>query len=40
MRLCPSVLEATMLLWFLVPGTEDQDPEQSVREQMWIWDEG
>ena len=40
MRLSPSVPGATRLLWFLVPGTEDQDREQSVRGQMWIWDGG
>ena len=40
MRLSPSVPGATRLLWFLVPGTEDQDREQSVRGQMWMWDGG
>ena len=39
-RLSPSAPGATRLLWFLVPGTEDQDREQSVRGQMWIWDGG
>lgn len=33
-RLSPSVPGATRLLWLLVPGTEDQDREQSVRGQM------
>ena len=40
MRLSPSVPGATRLLWFLVPGTEDQDRKQSVRGQMWMWDGG
>ena len=40
MRLSPCVPGATRLLWFLVPGTEDQDREQSVRGQMWMWDGG